>query len=110
MPLSSKTVRQEIMEANKILNQPVKPESKTKTAEEWLIVNSYPEFMNMTRDNLEIILIRYSDQQLAAFKEALTKVRNLIYEKDEETGGWVLHPDDIDFGTILTTIDKALDL
>jgi hypothetical protein len=41
---------------------------------------------------------------------AITEVRGLIYQYDEESKGWILFPDDIDFGKILTTIDNAINV
>lgn len=37
-------------------------QDKQLNAGEWLLKEGYPEFMNMTRDNLEIILNRYAAQ------------------------------------------------
>lgn len=49
-----------------------------------------------------------AEAEIERLQEALRGSRDLIYFKDEETGGWMLKPMDIDFGTLLTTIDSAL--
>lgn len=45
-------------------------------AKDWLLENGYPEFMNMTRDNLEIILNRF-----AALKVETERGRIKMYMK-----------------------------
>ena len=40
---------------------------------EWLVKEGYPEFMNMTRDNLEIILIRFAQEKCAEQREICNK-------------------------------------
>ena len=49
------------------------------TAKEWLINESYPEIMTMTRSNLEDILIRFAELKCKEQREICAKE----YEKEK---------------------------